>query len=165
MFLKTKSEFEAVRNTTQEGTRENPKVELIPWMHNVARFLGYQPKWDHEVIYDRYYDRDKQEMIYTTKSTLKPVFKKSRDTFNFGYGCFDWYFLMEVLLPEMREANIITKDIQTALISLDKEKIVKLAINAIENYMVKNYPPVENPFDSIPNIVEPKQELKKYLIF
>ena len=142
MILKTKKDLEKVSKTTGEGTKENPKVEKLPWNYKIPLYLGYQIKWDSTLSYKEEYTTEyRQWIVYE----IKPVFKKSYDSFDCFWHYRNWDFLMEVLLPKMVEDNLLTADIRKKILAFDRKAVILKCFKIIDEH-VKD---IDYPFVNI----------------
>ena len=144
MLLKPK-ELPQYLNTTNEGTRENPKVEELEWEYKLALYLGFALKWDYD--YRNEYTRDP----YTEKQVfyLTAVFKLSHDKFD-SFWCNTWDSIMDDILPKMREDNLITKELESAILGLDRKRIFSLIMDRLD----KHVPDMSCPFKNVTEFVE-----------
>ena len=144
MFLKPK-ELEKYLNTTNEGTRENPKIYRLDWEYKLALFLGFNVKWDFDYRMEYEYKPYVEKQVYY----LRPVFKFSHEKFD-SFWCDGWSNIMESILPKMRQDNLITNELELAILTFDRNKIFSLIMDILD----KHIPDMPCPFINVTDFVE-----------
>lgn len=155
MLLKTKKELAMFANTTGGGTKENPKVNVLPWNYKIPLYLGYEIKWDYD--YKKHYDYSQIPYKETMTYDISPIFKKSYDTFACQTYYWDWDFLMETLLPKMVEDKLITDSIRKKILKFDRTGVIIESYKIIDQHL--SY--VIYPFVNIVNRIEKFEEEKQ----
>ena len=146
MFLNTKKEIDQYSKTTNEGTRENPKVLPLPWNYKLPLYLGYSIKWDYDYKLKTEYNPYKQWYEYD----IKPVFKQSHHRFDCFWDYNNWDFLMGELLPKMENDGLLNETIREFILSFDRWSVIVECMMVIN----KHVPDIEFPFVNIDKWVE-----------
>jgi len=144
MLLKPK-ELQEYLNTTDEGTRENPKVLRLTMKYKLALYLGFTLKWDYDSKNEYTSNPYSEKLVFY----LYPVFKLSHEKFDF-FWCGMWNNIMDDILPKMREDNLITKELESAILGLDRKKIFSLIVARLD----KHVPDMVCPFPNIKDLVD-----------
>jgi hypothetical protein len=145
MILKPK-DLEKYFTTSNEGTRDNPKVNKLPRNYKLALYLGFKLKWDYS-----WFTRVEYHPKYVTTAVyeLSPIFKLSHQAFYF-YWSRDWSYIMTYILPKMREDNLINEELEEEILKFDLDSVSLLINNIID----KHIPDMENPFKFTDDFVE-----------
>lgn len=146
MLLKPK-ELDQYLNTTNEGTRENPKVCPLHWAYKLALYLGFTLRWD----YDYNYSYTSQPYTEVQTFYLKPVFKRSHEKFD-GFWSDTWDNIMSDILPKMREDNFISKDLESDILGLNRKRVFSTIMDILD----KRIPDMPCPFKNVDEFIKKK---------
>lgn len=143
-FLKP-NEISKYKDSITDGTRDNPFIEPLDENYKLALYLGYSVKWDYEYYFTKYYNSPDRSVY-----KIKPVFKKSYDRFDFNMGTanyctYQWWFIMDDLLPKIKSDGLFNDEIQKSLLNLDLKAIFNECMKVI-NSRVKDF---KYPFNKI----------------
>jgi hypothetical protein len=146
MYLK-KNELKNYINTTNEGTKENPKITLLPWNYKLPLYLGYQIKWD----YDGYFKQEYSPVYKQWREyEITAKFKKSHDRFDCFWGYNNWDFLMGELLPKMENDGLLDETIREFVLMFDKWSVIVECMRVIN----KHVPDIDYPFVNVTKRVD-----------
>lgn len=143
-FLKT-NEIAKYKDSITDGTKDNPFIERLDDNYKLALYLGYTVKWDYDYYYTKYYNSPDRSAY-----KIKPIFKKSYNRFDFNMGTaeyctYPWWFIMDDLLPKIKQDGLFNDNIQKVLLDLDLKNIFNECM-VIINKKVKDF---KYPFNKI----------------